>query len=89
MVDGGGELKGWFRHDRDEETAMEEAALPRTRRDAALAELEREDLDLYSIDDLQARILRLEAEIGRARRAIETKQGVRSAAESLFSFGKA
>ncbi len=68
---------------------MEEAALPRTRRDAALAELEREDLDLYSIDDLQARILRLEAEIGRARRAIETKQGVRSAAESLFSFGKA
>jgi uncharacterized small protein (DUF1192 family) len=67
---------------------MEEAALPRARRDAALGELEREDLDLYSVEDLQDRIFRLEAEIGRSRRAIEKKQGVRSAAESLFSFGK-
>ncbi len=68
---------------------MEDAALPRMRRDAALAELEREDLDLCAVDELQARITRLEGEIGRARRAIEKKQGVRSAAESLFSFGKA
>ncbi len=69
--------------------AMEEAALPRGRQDAALAELEREDLDLFAVDELQARIGRLETEIGRARRAIEKKQGVRSAADSLFSFGKA
>jgi len=69
--------------------AMDEAALPRTRREAALAELERDDLDLYAVDELQARIARLEAEIVRTRRAIEKKQGVRSAAESLFSFGKA
>jgi uncharacterized small protein (DUF1192 family) len=68
---------------------MEEAALPRARRDAALAELEREDLDLLAVDELQVRIARLEAEIGRARRMIEKKHGVRSAAESLFSFGKA
>ncbi len=68
---------------------MEEAALPRARQDAALTDLEREDLDLYAVDELQGRIARLEAEIGRARRAIEKKQGVRSAAESLFSFGKA
>jgi uncharacterized small protein (DUF1192 family) len=68
---------------------MDEAALPRARRDAALTELERDDLDLYAVDELQARIGRLEAEISRARRAIEKKQGVRSAAESLFSFGKA
>ena len=68
---------------------MEEAALPRTRRDAALAELEREDLDLYAVDELQVRLSRLEAEIVRARRAIEKKQGVRTAADSLFSFGKA
>ncbi len=68
---------------------MEEAALPRARQDAALAELEREDLDLLAVDELQVRIVRLEAEIGRARRAIEQKQGVRSAAESLFSFSKA
>jgi len=68
---------------------MDEAALPRTRREAALAELERDDLDLYAVDELQARIARLEAEIVRTRRAIEKKQGVRSAAESLFSFGKA
>jgi uncharacterized small protein (DUF1192 family) len=38
---------------------------------------------------LQGRIARLGGEIERARRAIEKKQGVRSAAESLFSFGKA
>jgi len=69
--------------------AMEEAALPRARQGAALAELEREDLDLLAVDELQVRIVRLEAEIGRARRAIEKKQGVRSAAESLFSFSKA
>jgi uncharacterized small protein (DUF1192 family) len=68
---------------------MDEAALPRARRDASLAELEREDLDLFAVDELQSRIARLETEIGRARRAIEKKQGVRSAAESLFSFGKA
>jgi uncharacterized small protein (DUF1192 family) len=68
---------------------MDEAALPRARRDAALTELERDDLDLYAVDELQARIGRLEAEISRARRAIEKKLGVRSAAESLFSFGKA
>jgi len=68
---------------------MEEAALPRARQDAALAELEREDLDLLAVDELQIRIVRLEAEIGRARRGIEKKQSVRSAADSLFSFGKA
>jgi len=69
--------------------AMEDSALPRARQDAALAELEREDLDVYAVDELQGRIARLESEIVRARRAIEKKQGVRSAAESLFSFGKA
>jgi uncharacterized small protein (DUF1192 family) len=69
--------------------AMEEAAAPRAIRDAALAELERDDLDLYAVDELQGRIARLEAEISRVRRTIEKKQGVRSAAESLFSFGKA
>jgi len=69
--------------------AMEDAAIPRARQGAALAELEREDLDLLAVDELQMRIARLEAEIGRARRGLEKKQGVRSAAESLFSFGKA
>jgi uncharacterized small protein (DUF1192 family) len=68
---------------------MEEAALPRARRDAALAELEREDLDLLAVDELHLRIARLESEIGRARGAIDKKRGVRSAADSLFSFGKA
>ncbi len=68
---------------------MEEAAAPRAIRDAALAELERDDLDLYAVDELQGRIARLEAEISRVRRTIEKKQGVRSVAESLFSFGKA
>jgi uncharacterized small protein (DUF1192 family) len=66
-----------------------EPALPRARRDAALTDLEREDLDLYAVEELHGRIARLGGEIERARRAIEKKQGVRSAAESLFSFGKA
>lgn len=41
-------------------------------------------LDTMSIDELQARIATLEAEISRLREAIETRQKTRSAADSLF-----
>jgi uncharacterized small protein (DUF1192 family) len=51
-----------------------------------LALLAREDLDPVSVDDLQTRIKALEAEIARARGAIETKHKRRSAADALFSF---
>ncbi|MFN3778762.1 MAG: DUF1192 domain-containing protein [Brevundimonas aurantiaca] len=59
---------------------------PRPRRGEALNTLEREDLDPYSIEDLQERIGALTAEISRAQTAIEKKQAKKSAADALFSF---
>ena len=64
---------------------MEEPALPRTGRGAALLDLAREDLDLHAVEELQERIASLEAEIARVRRAIERKQAGRAAADALFS----
>ena len=61
--------------------------LPRpTGRGAALADVGREDLDLFSVEELEERIATLEAEIGRTRRALDGKRNRKSAAESLFSF---
>ncbi len=59
---------------------------PRPRRGEALTTLESEDLDPYSIEDLQERIGALTAEISRAQTAIEKKQAKKSAADALFSF---
>lgn len=59
---------------------------PRPARGAALADLAREDLDLYGLEELNERIEALEAEIARSRRAIDAKQSKRSAADALFSF---
>lgn len=59
---------------------------PRPARGAALVMLGREDLDPYSVEELEARIAALEAEIGRARAALEGKQARKSAADALFSF---
>lgn len=42
------------------------------------------DLDIMSVEALEAYIAELETEIGRARAAIEAKQNHRSAAESFF-----
>ena len=53
---------------------------------AALSGLAREDLDPYSVEDLDARIAALEAEIARAREAQGRKKNRLSAAEALFSF---
>ncbi len=58
---------------------------PGSRR-AALADLGREDLDLYGVDELQERISELEKEIARTRAALDSKQAKKSAAEALFSF---
>ena len=44
-----------------------------------------ESLDALSRDELAARIARLEAEIGRARAAIDEKSRGREAAEKFFS----
>lgn len=60
---------------------------PRPQRGAALGMLAREDLDLYSVEELTERIAALEAEIARDRAAIEKKNSRKSAADALFNFG--
>ncbi len=52
----------------------------------ALANLMREDLDPYSVDDLGDRIALLESEVRRAKAAIERKKSRRGEADALFSF---
>lgn len=49
-----------------------------------LVELGKQDLDPLSIEELQARIETLEAEIVRVKTHIESAQSHRSAAEELF-----
>ncbi|MEO6380339.1 MAG: DUF1192 domain-containing protein [Caulobacteraceae bacterium] len=66
---------------------IEDPALPRTGRGAALLDLAREDLDLHAVEDLKERIDSLEAEIARTRKAMERKQAGRAAADALFSKG--
>jgi uncharacterized small protein (DUF1192 family) len=58
-------------------------SLPRSARDLT-AELAREDLDRFSVDELHARIASLEAEILRARRKIEASVNHRASADALF-----
>lgn len=60
---------------------------PRPQRGEPLRALSREDLDVYSIEDLDERIFALEAEIARARAAIERKRSKKNAADALFNFG--
>jgi uncharacterized small protein (DUF1192 family) len=59
---------------------------PRPQRGAAMTALGREDLDLYSVEELGERIEALEAEIARARAAIAGKTAKKSAADALFNF---
>ena len=58
-------------------------ALPRSANDA-LATLAREDLDRLSVDELNARITALEAEIARVRVRIDRAVNHRANAEGLF-----
>jgi uncharacterized small protein (DUF1192 family) len=51
-----------------------------------LSGLVREDLDPYSVEDLEARIKALQSEISRTAEALERKRNRRSAADALFSF---
>ena len=60
---------------------------PRPQRGAALATLGRDDLDLYSVEELNERIEALEAEIARSKAAISGKAAKKSAADALFNFG--
>lgn len=60
---------------------------PRPQRGEPLRALSREDLDIYSIEDLDERIAALESEITRARAAIDAKRSKKNAADALFNFG--
>lgn len=62
----------------------DEPAEPRRGRGQALLEASREDLETFSVGELQERIEALEAEIRRARAQIERKQSGRAAADALF-----
>ncbi len=57
---------------------------PRRSRGQLLAEVAKEDLDLYAVEELQERIDLLEAEIGRTRDKLNRKQQGRAAADALF-----
>ena len=68
---------------------MEEPAETRVGRGQRLAEAVREDLELFSVSDLEERIALLQAEIERVRAQIDRKRSGRAAAEALFGGPKA
>lgn len=59
---------------------------PRSGRGATLTALAREDLDLYSVEELNERIDALQGEVDRAKSAIDAKQAKKNAADALFNF---
>ena len=63
---------------------IEEAAEPRRARGQALTEVGKEDLEPYAVEDLEARIQLLQAEIERTRVQMARKQSGRAAADALF-----
>lgn len=64
----------------------DEPAEPRTGRGQIVLALGREDLELYSAEELTARIVDLKAEIVRIEAQMAKKANVRSSADALFSF---
>lgn len=66
---------------------FEDAAAPRRIRGQVVAELAREDLDLFGVEELDERIEALQAEIARVQAAKAKKQSGRAAADALFSGG--
>lgn len=64
----------------------DEPAEPCTGRGQILLALGREDLELYSVEELTARIVDLRAEIVRIEAQMAKKANVRSSADALFSF---
>lgn len=59
---------------------------PRPARGASLIAVTREDLDVYSVEDLKERIATLEGEVQRCHAAINGKSSQRNAADALFNF---
>lgn len=67
---------------------VQEPDAPRTLRGWELAQALKEDLDLYSVEDLNERVGQLEAEIARVRAILDRKRNGRAAADALFSLGR-
>lgn len=63
----------------------DEPVSTRRARGQILAELAREDLDQYAVEELDERVGLLEAEIARTRALRDRKQSTRAAADALFS----
>jgi uncharacterized small protein (DUF1192 family) len=63
---------------------MEEPAEVRLGRGQRLIEVTREDLELYGVEELEARLEVLEAELARTRVFIDRKRAGRAAADALF-----
>jgi len=63
---------------------MDEAEEVRRGRGAALEPVLKEDLELFSVGDLEERIALLEGEIDRCRAQIARKAAGREAADALF-----
>lgn len=64
----------------------EDPAEPRSGKGELLTQLEREDLDFYSLTDLAERVERLKAEIVRTEQKSSKKKSGLSAADALFKF---
>jgi len=62
----------------------EEAEPVRRPRGWAMQQVEREDLELFAVSDLEERIEALQAEIARTRAQLERKRSGRAAADALF-----
>ena len=63
---------------------MDEAEEVRRGRGAALEQALKEDLELFSVDDLDERIALLAGEISRCRAQMQRKAAAREAADALF-----
>ena len=63
----------------------EDPAETRRQRGQDLRDAMREDLELYSVGDLEERISDLEGEIARVRAQIEKKKAGRAAADAFFT----
>jgi uncharacterized small protein (DUF1192 family) len=64
--------------------ADEDGDMVRKPRGWAVAELRREDLELLGVSELEERIEDLEAEIARIRAQLDRKRAGRAAADALF-----
>jgi len=64
---------------------MDEPVEVRIGRGQRLAEVLKEDLDLYAVAELEERIDLLRSEIARVQAQVERKRAGRAAADALFS----